>query len=452
MNKSYMVVFLFMTVMVTFFSICIWASRQEDSCNPDTESCKDLSSDFTVPYCVSLNAPVVDYALDCVWPSVTNVLSSIQEREDEDGNKLQSIPLGRFDTRNVVELYCKAMLWTGNMWRIYYSVPSNLHNGWDWQQTFDSHQSIFVNALCLSFKDKNGEVPLVDELYLGGVFKNEDLAKVLKLKQRSWWKDLCSLADYENLDDCDMSIYATEIFSAIMSDMFKIKYAQVLHIDNTENFEAEYRSKVEAFMSGYFNMNPIEWDYRRLKATFPQTISILESNQKYYKRVLDTVKILDNTALADNALASGCPIDWNMTLVDFVACALHSSQWKWFSLTPSFITMFYNEVMSYRIFELYMNSWIDEKVKEMTISKRDEKDIRKFLSKSLDFQWYANIQIEASKQALLRFEDFNMSYPLHIWLLLYQESMKNFRDNRLSPIVTLFYSLSEKLQNVQLPN
>ena len=60
-----------------------------------------------------------------------------------------------------------------------------MHNGWDWQQTFDSHQSIFVNALCLSFKDKNGEVPLVDELYLGGVFKNEDLAKVLKLKQRS---------------------------------------------------------------------------------------------------------------------------------------------------------------------------------------------------------------------------------------------------------------------------
>ena len=106
-----------------------------------------------------------------------------------------------------------------------------------------------------------------------------------------------------------MSIYATEIFSAIMSDIFKIKYAQVLHVDTTKNFESEYRSKVEAFMSGYYNMNPIDWDYRRLKATFPQTISVLESNQKYYKKVLDTMKIIDNSLLADKALDSDCPVD-----------------------------------------------------------------------------------------------------------------------------------------------
>jgi hypothetical protein len=54
--------------------------------------------------------------------------------------------------------------------------------------------------------------------------------------------------------------------------------------------------------------------------------------------------------------------------------------------------------------------------------------------------------------ALHTFEDFNMTYPLHIWLLLYQERMKNFRDKKLAPVITIFYSLSEKLQNVQLPN
>jgi hypothetical protein len=85
------------------------------------------------------------------------------------------------------------------------------------------------------------------------------------------------------------------------------------------------------------------------------------------------------------------------------------------------------------------------------IAGRQQKDVQRYLSKALDFQWYANIQIDATKQALRRFEDFNMSYPLHIWLLLYQENIHKFRDKNLSPIVTLFYSLSEKLQNVQLP-
>ena len=106
--KNYMIVILFMSVMFTSFGL--GASWQEDSCNPDTTSCKDLSNNFTVPYCVSLDAPVVDYALDCIWPSITNTLSSVQEGEDEEGNKIQNLPLGRFDTRNVVEQYCKAML------------------------------------------------------------------------------------------------------------------------------------------------------------------------------------------------------------------------------------------------------------------------------------------------------------------------------------------------------
>jgi hypothetical protein len=58
---------------------------------------------------------------------------------------------------------------------------------------------------------------------------------------------LCDLNDDYNINDCDMSIYATEIYSAIMSDIFKIKYAQVLNVDTTEDFNSE--DKVVQFMS-----------------------------------------------------------------------------------------------------------------------------------------------------------------------------------------------------------
>ena len=78
-----------------------------------------------------------------------------------------------------------------------------------------------------------------------------------------------------------------------------------MHVDSAEDSASKSQDKVIEFMSGYFDMG---LKYKELKNEFPQTIDVLESNQKYYKKVLDTVKIIDNTAMADRALVSKCPI------------------------------------------------------------------------------------------------------------------------------------------------
>jgi hypothetical protein len=106
-----------------------------------------------------------------------------------------------------------------------------------------------------------------------------------------------------------MSIYATEIFTALMSDIFKIKYAQVLQVNTTKNFDAKTPERVQDFFKGYYY---IIYKYQELKSLFPQTVDVLESNQKYYKNVLDTIKIMDNTKFAELAESSGCPITGNM--------------------------------------------------------------------------------------------------------------------------------------------
>ena len=440
MHKKYIVALLMVSMF--WLPLIVDSTWKDESCVITGASCKDLSHDFTQPYCIS-DGDGVDHVLNCQWLSLTNTLSA-QKKES------LKIEAADFEMRNVIEQYCKALLWNGNSGRIYYAKKSNVNDGdWDWQQTFDSRQSMFVYALCSSFKEW-GDMAFVESPYLSDVFKEKDLVAALKLKQRSGGKDLCSLDDEELIDDCDMSIYATEIFSTIMSDVFKIKYAQVLNIDDSENFKPD--DKVVQFMSWYFNYYDKTFD--QLNDKFPDTIDVLKSNQKFYKKVLDSVKIINNSEMALMASNSKCPIVWNkkMEWVDFIACALHSSQWKWSSLTPSFVTLVYNEMLNYHMFQLYMNAWIEKKSEKMqNIAGRQQKDVQRYLSKALDFQWYANIQIDATKQALRRFEDFNMSYPLHIWLLLYQENIHKFRDKNLSPIVTLFYSLSEKLQNVQLP-
>ena len=350
--------------------------------------------------------------------------------------------INNFETRDVISQYCHSLLWTLDEWRIYfhYSRP-NASSDWNREETFDSHQSLFVYALCSSFQDKNNNSVFIQDSSLDEAFKG-DIAKILKLRQISAWKNKCSPDENYSLNDCDLSIYATQIFSSIMSELFKIKYAQVLHINQSENFVKS--DMISDFMNGYFN---IKTPYSNIRKEYPQTIGILESNQKHYKSVLDNLKLLNNSNLNDMAESSGCPSWWKVEWIDFVACALHSSQWKWWALSPSFITLFYNEILHYEIFKTYMQYWTDKKTTSMT----NDEQIHEFQAKALDFQWYANMQIEASMQTLHSLEEFAMTYPLHIWLLMYQEKIQSFRNKDLSPIITSFYSLSEKLQNVQLP-
>ena len=338
-----------------------------------------------------------------------------------------------FEMRNLIEQYCQSLLWNLNDWRIYfyYSRPNLSNESKKREETFDSNQSLFVYALCSSFKDNNDNYVFIKDDSFNEAFK-DDISKI--------WKNKCSPDDNYSLNECDMSIYATEIFSTIMSDLFKIKYSQVLHVNTSENFSKE--NIVLSFMNGYFDT---QTQYTKLKQAYPQTIGVLESNQKHYKNVLDNVKILNNSNLNNIAEESNCK-EW-ATWINFIACALHWSQWTWWALTPSFITLFYNEILYYDIFKTYIQYWIDKKITKMT----NNEQILEFQAKSLDLQWYANMQVEASMQALHSFEEFSMTYPLHIWLLMYQEKIKTFRNKELSPIITLFYSLSEKLQNVQLP-
>ena len=63
-------------------------------------------------------------------------------------------------------------------------------------------------------------------------------------------------------------------------------------------------------------------------------------------------------------------------------------------------------------------------------------------------QRYVDMQVEAFELAEHNFEEFSMTYPLHIWMLMYIEKVEKFRNN-FTDVVTSFYSLSEKLQNVQ---
>ena len=79
----------------------------------------------------------------------------------------------------------------------------------------------------------------------------------------------------------------------------------------------------------------------------------------------------------------------------------------------------------------------------------DEATKAKFQTQAFDLQKRVDLQLESANQTLQDLDELVFTYPLHIGLLLYQEKIMTFRDKHLSPVITSFYSLSEKLQNVQ---
>lgn len=435
MRNGFIMIRLFCLVLVLSF---LWsfgdASRVSEACI-EWNACTGTVLD-NQPYCVSAD---VDYT-NCIWGWLTNSWSVKSSDIDS--------------VKTIIEKYCKMLLWLDKaQWRIYYAKLMQGYDWWDWQQTFDSNQSLFVYAFCSSF-ERDWDRPFLSgtSALMSGAFQWEDIVKILKLEQLTENGDNCHLSDdTKSLNNCDMSLYATEIFSSIMSEIFKIWYAQIFNVNTVKDFDSKKTEKVISFMSWYYG---IGGDYEKVSNRFPQTVNILKSDQLFYKKVLDKLKLINNSELASLAEDEGaCSKTWDVRWLQYLACALHGSQGDGVALSKSFITMCYNEVLNYRVFLSYYTSMLDKMSKNADNWIFTFNDTQRLIfdSQILDLKNYSNMQLAAFKDTLSSMEDLSMTYPLHIWLLMYQERLKNFRNRYLSPVVTMFYSLSEKLQNVQLP-
>ena len=394
-----------------FFWFVIESSRISEAC-VDNMSCENLTDEMfpDQPYCVSDS---VDNS-NCVLLWLTNTWS------------LKSVE----SVRSIIEKYCKQSLWLDKRdWRIYYAKPSVMsdYDWWDWQQTFDSNQSLFVYALCSSFEGSEDRPFLKgSSLALSDAFQSEDVAKILKLQQLLKNKDNCSLADRPDLNDCDMSLYATEIFSSIMSEIFKIWYAQIFNVNTVLDYETKQPEMIVNFLSGYYGITE---DYDKVRNRFPQTINIMKSDQWIYKKVLDKLKLINNSELASLTEDDrACPETWDIRWLQYLACALHGSEWNWVALSRSFLTMCYNELLNYRLFVEFYTRMLRKMVKEGVETKKMTETTQLFFeAQALDLENYSEMQIAAFRQTLSDMEDVSMTYPLHIGLLLYQERLKNYR-------------------------
>lgn len=428
------------TYILIWFIILWWsfsytnASEFSDSCTANYDEvwvCQNLIlwENKVLPYCYSILAwwEWTDNVSTCNFYSTVNSLSSQQETK-----------------RNIIQNYCSALLSENQLnWRIYFAKGENTWWNAAWDQTFDSNQSLFIYALCASFLSWDDR-PFIPNTYVWDIVNimTWDISKALRLPQKDGWKDSCSIVDNQNLNSCDLELYSSEIFSAIMSDIFKIKYAEVFQVNNKQLNDDEER--IPAFFSWYLHINN---SYETLQNKFPQTISVINSNQKYQKNILWTIKLLNNDELITIMEEGWCSSNSDIQWANYIACALHWTHAKNTIIDISFLTLFYNEILNYRLFNSYYAQQIEEYAKRQ--KNNDPKSYKLLINEFYDLKEHSDLLIKAADQTFTDLQELTFTYPLHIWLLAYQERILSFRNYYLSPIITSFYSLSEKLQNVQ---
>jgi hypothetical protein len=85
------------------------AGRKDEACKVydlEVDRCEEISDGYSVPYCITSlstndrEASDVNYPKSCIRAALTNKLSSIKSRE---------ITIDKFNTRDVIELYCSSL-------------------------------------------------------------------------------------------------------------------------------------------------------------------------------------------------------------------------------------------------------------------------------------------------------------------------------------------------------
>ena len=430
MHKKIIHTFILLGLMITLW--CFSYTNAQQSVEDGNWACKTLAVDwknvYPYEYSVQIAWGWTDNVSSCNITNITNLISS-----------------GSSSKREILEKYCMDVLSTDQLnGRLYFTTAENSKWNPTWDQTFDSKQSLFIYTLCYSFAswDTHPLVPSSYNLDISSIL-TWDIVKALRLQQKDKWKDSCDLKADPTLSDCDISTYSSEIFSALMSDIFKIKYAEVFQVEKSKPNNDE--NWVVATLSWYLHLNKTA---DVLQEDFPQTISVIKSNQKYHQSILWTLKLLNNDLLFNLAEKNKCPSTGNIIWANFIACGLHWTHGTNTVINISFLTLYYNEILNYRFFTAYYSNQLKKYAQKEIKNKNLE--YGNILSKEyLDLWEHSELLLKASAQTLSDLQELFFTYPLHIWLLLYQEKILSFRNNYLSPITTSFYSLSERLQNVQ---
>lgn len=321
---------------------------------------------------------------------------------------------------------------------------------------YDPRQSIFATIVCNSLAQWGKDEKLQEKI------KNETIYPYLK---RINWHDLtifCPKAQNtiqsngecmpeERNNSMDYNYAFLKIIKHTLNDRSNI---QTIRLYGLEKIDDKNNDLANAYLATKFNAIgkiPEEKDY-------PKTYQALKQYIDGTKDIINKLYLIDHKKTkdaSDDIWSKKYCIRNNM----FFTIGWKKIEWedcnskKDYSDHTSYINAMYNEIFFYTLFssfyEQYLPIFLEKK------SPDEPNAIKQFLTqveKTIFIQKQAQehrLEINnATKITIKQLWNLQASFPLHIWLLLYQEDLYDFRK-RLAKIYLPFHQLHYKLENVQ---
>lgn len=339
----------------------------------------------------------------------------------------------------LINKYCDAVLnqsflWKNITWEDYY---------------YSAKDSIFVYILChnvspwfdVNFNEKFNSTK-------EGYFKESSFSWL-------WIVDYTQRVDYDvcdpnsNLQYCDLTYHIPRVFNMILNDIFSIQQSRVYALTNPDFSESTVEDQIDTYAKDKFNIkfcDSTDWKYPKLCKT-------METYIKASAKLIKGLEILNYTNLLKEANSSSnyytlCKDTFWKYEFNILSCWLFGYG---FNVNKMYLNLIYNEFLYYSLFVKYYNYAIINNPSLAPTQKKEDVELDKSYLKNKAYEF--NREVNSSQQAISltikMLREMDVTFPLHVWFMMYQEDLLNLRDKSLYKIVTPFYTLYGKLRNVQ---
>ena len=321
--------------------------------------------------------------------------------------------------------------------------PEVISAFWSLYPWSDPRQSIFLTLMCSKSDVKNNFSSFMS---VGTKGEENRYLKTHSIKLLAPQNVACYANEFQI--GCDIARLSEEIITLILEELTTLKqwnlYGVTMNnLSSPKNLEENMNILTkEKLLIHYASQQ----NFCKSKTQgYPKTCKIIQQSMRAFQKAFSRFRLLNVESLLAKDIDSFkekqaiCTKNTSAEDSDHMFCEIIGRTHE--GLDP-FVTRVYTELLRYQLFSTYYTSHLwSTNTADMVDASRYEFVRMQAFSKKL---------LPTINTTLKQLAELQNTYPLHIGMLAYQEELLRLRDKYLSKLVTPFYSVFYKLQNVQI--
>ena len=321
--------------------------------------------------------------------------------------------------------------------------PEVISAFWSLYPWSDPRQSIFLTLMCSKSDVKSNFSPFMSA---GAKGEEDRYLKTHSIKLLAPQNAACYGSEFQV--DCDIARLSEEIIILILEELTTVKQWNLYGVTmNNLSSQKKLEENINTFTKEKLLIHyASQQNFCKSKTQgYPKTCKIIQQSMRAFQKAFSRFRLLNVESLLGKDIDSFkekqtiCTKNTSAEDYDHMFCEIIGRTHE--GLDP-FVTRVYTELLRYQLFSTYYTSHLwSTNTADMVDASRYEFVRMQAFSKKL---------LPTINTTLKQLAELQNTYPLHIGMLAYQEELLRLRDKYLSKLVTPFYSVFYKLQNVQI--